>query len=100
MRYAHLDVFRCANVVSSFYEQGAGVGEGVMWMADGRRAERLRDEEAVGMISLEEARRTAERLGLTLPSPLPADGNVYEGEYNEAGEREGRAGAEGSAVCV
>ena len=82
--------FASGNVQSGFYKQGAHVGEGVKWMADGRQAVRLRDGKAVEVISLEEARRTAERLGLTLPSPLPSDGNVYEGERNAAGEAEGR----------
>ena len=52
-------------------KQNEPVGEGVKWMADGRRAARLRDGEGVEMISLEEARQTVERLGLPLPSPLP-----------------------------
>jgi len=71
-------VFRYANgeVVSVFYKQNAPVGEAVMWKADGRRAWRLRATRCgahnpVEMISLEEARQTAERLGLPLPSPLP-----------------------------
>ena len=42
-----------------------------MWEADGRRAARLHDEEEEE-ISLEEARQTAERLGLPIPSPLPS----------------------------
>ena len=40
-------------------------------MADGQRAARLRDGEEEEEISLEEARQTAERLGLPIPSPLP-----------------------------
>ena len=66
-------VYRYASgeVESGFYKQDAPVGEGVMWLADGRRAKRLRDGEAVEEISLEEARQTVERLGLPLPSPLP-----------------------------
>ena len=44
--------------------------EGVRWEADGRQAARLHDEEEEE-ISLEEARQTAERLGLPIPSPLP-----------------------------
>ena len=43
----------------------------VKWMADGQRAARLRDGKWGVEISLEEARRTAERLGLLIPSPLP-----------------------------
>ena len=64
-------VFRYANgeVYSGFYKQGARVGEGVKWMADGRRAKRLRDGKIVEEISLEEARRTAERLGLEVQQP-------------------------------
>ena len=52
-------VYRCANgiVVSGFYKQGADVGEGVMWMADGQQAWRLRDGKPVEWISLEEADR-------------------------------------------
>ena len=46
--------------------------EGVRWEADGRRAARLHDEEEEEEISLEEARQTAERLGLPIPSPLPS----------------------------
>ena len=85
-------VFRYADgeVYSGFYKQGARVGEGIKWMADGQRAARRRDGEGVEWISLEEARQTAERLGLPLPSQRPADGNVYEGERNAAGEYEGR----------
>ena len=56
---------------SGFYKQGTPVGEGVKWKADGRRAVRVRDGEGVEEISLEEARQTAERLGLPIPSPLP-----------------------------
>ena len=56
---------------SCFYSQGAPVGEGVKWKAGGRQAARLRDGKPVEEISLEEARQTAERLGLPLPSPLP-----------------------------
>jgi len=40
-------------------------------MADGRRAVRMRDGKVVEEISLEEARQTAERLGLRIPCPLP-----------------------------
>ncbi|EOD15166.1 hypothetical protein EMIHUDRAFT_119448 [Emiliania huxleyi CCMP1516] len=66
-------VFRYTDgdVVSGFCKQGGPVGEGVKWMADGQRAAQLRDGKAVEWISLEEARQTAERLGLPLPSPLP-----------------------------
>jgi len=67
-------VYRHANggVDAVFFKQSAPVGEAVRWMADGQRAARLRDGNLVEMISLEEARRTAERLGwLGLPtSPL------------------------------
>ena len=63
--------FASGDVDSSFYKQGAPVGEGVAWLADGQGAVRLRGGEAVEEISLEEARRTAERLGLRVPSPLP-----------------------------
>ncbi|EOD04780.1 hypothetical protein EMIHUDRAFT_125657, partial [Emiliania huxleyi CCMP1516] len=66
-------VYRFADGVvdSCFYKQSAPVGEGVRWLADGQRAWRLRNWHRVEEISLEEARQTAERLGLPLPSPLP-----------------------------
>ena len=63
--------FADGNVDAVFFKQGADVGEGVRWEADGRRAARLHDEEEEE-ISLEEARQTAERLGLPIPSPLPS----------------------------
>ena len=59
------------DVESCFYSQGAPVGEGAEWKAGGRRAARLRDGKPVEEISLEEARQTAERLGLRIPCPLP-----------------------------
>ena len=59
------------DVVSGFFTQDDPVGEGVRWMADGQGAARLRDGEEEEEISLEEARRTAKRLGLPIPSPLP-----------------------------
>ena len=59
-------------MMSCFFKQGDPVGEGVMWMADGQQAARVRDGKAVEWISLEEARQTAERLGLPIPSPLPS----------------------------
>jgi len=58
-------------VDTGFYKEDAHVGEGVAWAADGRRAARLRDGKGVQLISLEEARKTAERLGLPIPTPLP-----------------------------
>jgi len=70
-------VYRWADgdVASGFFKvrkEGDGpVGEAVKWLADGRQAARLRGWKVVEEISLEEARRTAERLGLALPSPLP-----------------------------
>mmetsp|Transcript_11884 Transcript_11884/g.38868 ORF Transcript_11884/g.38868 Transcript_11884/m.38868 type:complete len:310 (+) Transcript_11884:150-1079(+) len=66
-------IFRFANgdVDANSYHQNEIVGEGIVWLADGRKAWQLQDGEPVEAISLEEARRTAERLGLPLPSPLP-----------------------------
>ena len=67
-------IFRFANgdVDANSYHQNEIVGEGIVWLADGRKAWQLQDGEPVEAISLEEARRTAERLGwLGLPtSPL------------------------------
>ena len=45
-----------------------GVGEGVRWAADGQTAVRLQDGDPVEAISLEEARRLVERLGLPMPA--------------------------------
>jgi len=58
-------------------------------MADGQRAALLRDGKLVEWISLEEARQTAERLGLSLPPRCPPTITYYEGEYNAAAEPEG-----------
>ena len=43
------------------------MGEGVKWTADGRSAWQLQDGKAVKTISLEEAERRVERLGLPMP---------------------------------
>ena len=50
-----------------FYKAGTDVGEGVRWTADGRSASQLQDGEVVKAISLEEAERRVERLGLPMP---------------------------------
>ena len=79
-RYADGTVDSCLYKPGTWSREGVGCAafsrrrfyqEGVRWEADGRRAARLHDEEEEEEISLEEARQTAERLGLPLPSPLP-----------------------------
>ena len=50
-----------------FYKAGTDVGEGVRWTADGRSASQLQDGKVVKAISLEEAERRVERLGLPMP---------------------------------
>ena len=79
-RYADGTVDSCLYKPGTWSREGVGWAafsrrrfyqEGVRWEADGRRAARLHDEEEEEEISLEEARQTAERLGLPIPSPLP-----------------------------
>jgi hypothetical protein len=55
------------NIEVGFYKAGTRVGEGVQWTADGRSAWQLQDGEVVKTISLEEAERRVERLGLPMP---------------------------------
>jgi hypothetical protein len=50
-----------------FYKAGIDVGEGVRWTADGQSAWQLQDGKVVKTISLEEAERRVERLGLPMP---------------------------------
>ena len=80
-RYADGTVDSCLYKPGTWSREGVGWAafsrrrfyqEGVRWEADGRRAARLHDEEEEEEISLEEARQTAERLGLPIPSPLPS----------------------------
>ena len=67
-RRPFIDARGVVTVLVAFFKAGMPVGEGVLWMADGKAAKRLRGIEPVEEISLEEARATAERLGLPLPS--------------------------------
>ena len=62
-------LYASGNIEVGFYKAGAGtsVGEGVKWTADGRSAWQLQDGKAVKTISLEEAERRVERLGLPVP---------------------------------
>ena len=50
-----------------FFKANTRVGEGVRWTADGRSAGQLQDGKVVETISLEEAERRVERLGLPMP---------------------------------
>ena len=49
------------------YKADEPVGEGAKWSADRATAGRMRDDQCVEMISLEEAARIAERVGLPVP---------------------------------
>jgi hypothetical protein len=55
------------NIEVGFDKAGIDVGEGVRWTADGRSAWQLQDGKVVKTISLEEADRRVERLGLPMP---------------------------------
>ena len=56
--------FADGSVDVGFWMADTEMGEGVRWSADGRTAWRLRDGEEEEEISLEEARRVAEKYGL------------------------------------
>jgi hypothetical protein len=60
-------LYACGNIEVGFYKADTGVGEGVQWTADGRSAWQLQDGKVVKTISLEEAERRVERLGLPMP---------------------------------
>ncbi len=88
----------------SFHKSGNAVGAGLRLSYDRQTAWRLRDGEKVGVISIDEARRVAEESGLVdgiagihdfewcfvVPPIEEVKGDVYYGEYNAAGEYEGR----------
>jgi hypothetical protein len=61
--YLHAD----GHIAVGFFKAGTRVGEGVRWTADGRSAWQLQDGKVVKTISLEEAERRVERLGLPMP---------------------------------
>ena len=60
-------LYASGNIEVAFYKAGTAVGEGVRWTADGRSAWQLQDGKVVKTISLEEAERRVERLGLPMP---------------------------------
>jgi hypothetical protein len=60
-------LFASGHIEVAFYKAGTPVGEGVVWTADGRSARQLQDGKVVKTISLEEAERRVERLGLPMP---------------------------------
>ena len=82
--------FANGEVTVCFYKADEPVGEGVKWSADGQTAWRLRDGDevhdgqVVEEISLEEARRIAEAVGV--PEPLPARGATLSEELRARGE--------------
>jgi len=70
------------------YRAGQHVGEGAQWSADRSTAVRMQDGKAGEAISLEEAKKIADKIGLSVP---PADDECeYEGECNAAGLAERR----------
>jgi len=60
-------LYASGDIEVGFYKAGTDVGEGVKWTADGRSAWQLQDGKEVETISLEEAERRVERLGLPMP---------------------------------
>jgi hypothetical protein len=60
-------LFADGDIDVGFYKADIRVGEGVRWTADGRSAWQLQDGKPVKTISLEEAERRVERLGLPMP---------------------------------
>jgi len=60
-------LYASGDIEVGFYKVGTDVGEGVRWTADGRSAWQLQDGKVVKTISLEEAERRVERLGLPMP---------------------------------
>ena len=69
----------------SRYKAFAPVGVGAAWFDGGSEACRLQDGELVEEISLDEAEQIAKSMGEPVPKL-----SKYQGEYNAAGEREGR----------
>ena len=61
--------YLCADgrIEVGFYKAGTRVGESVLWTADGRTAIQLQDGKWVKTMSLEEAERRVERIGLPMP---------------------------------
>ena len=60
-------LYASGDIEVGFYKADTGVGEGVKWTADGRSASQMQDGKVVKAISLEEAERRVERLGLPMP---------------------------------
>ena len=71
-------LYASGDIEVGFYKAGTDVGEGIKWTADGRSASQLQDGEAVKTISLEEAKRRVERLGL--PMPVRREGKWLAGQ--------------------
>ena len=70
----------------SRYQAGVAAGVGAFWCPDRKMAWRVQGGEPGEEISLEEAAKIADEIGL----PVPPEVGEYEGERNVAGQREGR----------
>ena len=76
-------LYASGDIEVGFYKVDIRVGEGVLWEADGRSAWQLQDGKEEETISLEEAERLVERLGL--PMPVRREGKWAAGQPATAG---------------
>jgi hypothetical protein len=76
-------LYASGDIEVGFYKVDIRVGEGVLWEADGRSAWLLQDGKEEETISLEEAERIVERLGL--PMPVRREGKWTAGQPATAG---------------
>ena len=76
-------LYASGDIEVGFYKVDIRVGEGVLWEADGRSAWLLQDGKEEETISLEEAERCVERLGL--PMPVRREGKWTAGQPATAG---------------
>ena len=60
-------LFASGNIEVGFFKADTPVGESVLWTADGWTAIQVQDGKWVKTMSLEEAERRVERLGLPMP---------------------------------
>ena len=76
-------LYASGDIEVGFYMADTRVGEGVLWEADGRSAIQMEDGKEEKTISLEEAERLVERLGL--PMPVRREGKWTAGQPATAG---------------
>ena len=60
-------LYASGHIEVAFYKAGTTTGEYVKWAPDGRSVFQMQDGKVVKAISLEEAERRVERLGLPMP---------------------------------